>query len=241
MGVNMAGIELISKEDVYDIKTGEEVDKIEIKSRLEFVIDFFMKSNPNPTSELKYKNPFELLVATLLSAQSTDKRINMITPELFKNYPTPETMAKAVPEDVYRLISSVTYPRNKSEYLTKMAKMLVQNYSGKIPEDVNELQTLPGVGRKTAHVIAATLYNKPVLGVDTHVFRVAERIGLTTDAKTPLESEVQLLRLLPKEVIPKFNHWLVLHGRYICTARNPKCPECGVRKVCRYYDTVIRI
>ena len=237
----MTGIELISKEDVYDIKTGEEVDDDEIKDRLEFVIDFFMKSNPNPTSELKYKNPFELVVATILSAQSTDKRVNMITPDLFKNYPTPEIMAKASPEDIYKLISSVTYPRNKSGYLTNMAKTLVQKYNGKIPEDVDELQTLSGVGRKTAHIVAATLYNKPVLGVDTHVFRVAERIGLTTSAKTPLESEVQLVRILPKEVIPKFNHWLVLHGRYICTAKNPKCPECGIKDVCRYYYTVVRM
>ena len=236
----MAGIKLISKEEIYDIKTGEVVDDVEIKNRLEFVIKFFMKTNPNPTSELRYKSPFELLVATILSAQSTDKRVNMITPELFKNYPTPETMAKANSEDIFRLISSVTYPRNKSEYLINAAKKLVQNYNSKIPEDVDELQTLSGVGRKTAHIIAATLYNKPVLGVDTHVFRVAERIGLTTDAKTPLESEVQLVRILPKEVIPKFNHWLVLHGRYICTAKNPKCSECGIKEVCRYYDTVVR-
>ena len=229
----MAGIKLVSKEEIYDIKPDEEVDNIEIKNRLEFVIDFFMKNNPNPISELKHKNPFELLVATILSAQSTDKRVNIITPELFKNYPTPETMAKADSEDIYRLISSVTYPRNKSRYLVNTAKRLVQNYNGKIPEDVDELQTLPGVGRKTAHIIAATIYNKPVLGVDTHVFRVAERIGLTTDAKTPLESEIQLVRILPKEIIPKFNHWLVLHGRYICTAKNPKCSECGVKDVCR--------
>ena len=236
----MAGIKLIPKEEIYDMKTGEEVDKIEVKNRLEFVIDFFMKSNPNPTSELRYQNPFELLIATILSAQSTDKRVNIITPELFKNYPTPETMAKASSDDIYRLISSVTYPRNKSEYLVNTANMLVQKYNSKIPEDVDELQTLSGVGRKTAHLIAATVYNKPVLGVDTHVFRVAERIGLTTDAKTPLESEVQLIRILPKEVIPKFNQWLVLHGRYICTAKNPKCSECGIREVCRYYDTVVR-
>jgi endonuclease-3 len=237
----MVGIKLIPKEEVYDIKTTKEVVDIEIKSRLKSVIDFFMKTNPNPTSELKYKNPFELLIATILSAQSTDKRVNIITPELFKNYPTPETMAKADPDVIYRLISSVTYPGNKSRYLVDSSKKLVEKYNGKIPEDADELQTLPGVGRKTAHVIVATLYNKPVLGVDTHVFRVAERIGLTTGAKTPLESEMQLVRILPNEIIPKFNHWLVLHGRYICTAKNPKCQECGIKDICRYYDTVIRI
>ncbi len=233
-------IKLIPPEEVYDKKGIEEIDDNEIKKRFEFVIDFFQKSNPNPASELNYKNPYELLVATILSAQSTDKRVNMVTPELFAQYPTPEKLAKASSEDIYNLISSVTYPGNKSEYLVNMANKLVQKYNGKIPEDVDELQTLPGVGRKTAHILAATLYNKPVLAVDTHVFRVAERIGLTTDAKKPLESEEQLIKYLPKEVIPKFNFWLVLHGRYICTAKNPRCPECGIKEICRYYNTVIK-
>lgn len=234
-------IKLIPPEEVYDIKSVEEIDENEIKKRFEFVINFFQKTNPNPTTELKYINGFELLVATILSAQSTDKRVNMITPELFKEYPSAEKMAKASAEDIYPFISSVTYPGNKSEHLAGMAKKLVQKYDGKIPEDVGELQTLPGVGRKTAHIIAATLYNKPVLAVDTHVFRVAERIGLTTGAKTPLESEEQLIRYLSKEVIPKFNFWLVLHGRYICTARYPNCPECGIKEVCRYYNTVVNV
>ena len=232
-------IKLIPSEDV---KKVEEVknDEDEIIKRLDYVIDFFQKNNPNPTTELKYKNPYELLVATILSAQSTDKRVNIVTPELFEEYPTPEKLAKASPEDIYPLISSVTYPGNKSEYLVNMARRLVDNYNGKIPEDIKELQTLPGVGRKTAHIIASTIYNKPVLAVDTHVLRVEERIGLTTGAKTPLESEEQLIRYLPRDIIPKFNYWLVLHGRYICMARNPKCPECGIREICRYYDNVTK-
>ena len=234
-------IRIIPPEDVFDEKNVdvEEIDENEVKKRFEYVIDFFSKNNPNPTSELKYNDPFELLVATILSAQSTDKRVNMVTPELFKEYPTAEKMAKASTEDIYLLISSVTYPGNKSEYLANMTKDLVRKYNGKIPEDVDQLLTLPGVGRKTAHIIAATLFNKPVLAVDTHVFRVAERIGLTTGAKTPLESENQLVRYLPKEIIPKFNFWLVLHGRYICIAKSPKCPECGVKEICRYYHNVV--
>ena len=228
-------IKLVQPEDVYVAKIVEEGED-EIKKRFDYVIDFFQKSNPNPTTELQYKNPYELLVATILSAQSTDKRVNMITQELFKEYPTPEKLAKATSEDIYPLISSVTYPGNKSKYLVEMAKRLVDKYNSKIPEDIEDLQSLSGVGRKTAHIIASTVYNKPVLAVDTHVLRVAERIGLTTDAKTPLESEEQLVRYLPIEVIPKFNYWLVLHGRYICTAKSPKCPECGIREICRYYN-----
>jgi endonuclease III len=229
-------IKLVPAEDVYETKEIEE-DENGLKKRFDYVINFFQKSNPNPTTELKYNNPYELLVATILSAQSTDKRVNMVTPELFKEYPTPEKLAKATSEEVYAIISSVTYPGNKSEYLVNMAKTLVEKYKSKIPEDVEELQTLSGVGRKTAHIIASTVYGKPVLAVDTHVFRVAERIGLTTGAKTALESEEQLIKYLPKEVIPKFNYWLVLHGRYICTAKYPKCPECGVREICRYYNS----
>ena len=197
-----------------------------------------LESNyPRAKIALNYSSPLQLLVAVILSAQCTDKRVNMVTPELFKEYPTPEKLAKASPEDIFHLISSVTYPGNKSGYLTNMAKKIVQKYNGKIPEEVEELQTLSGVGRKTAHILASTLFNKPVIAVDTHVFRVAERIGLTTNAKTPLESEEQLVMHLPKEVISKFNYWLVLHGRYICTAKTPKCSECGIKDVCRYYHT----
>ncbi len=217
-------------------KIEKAIDEEEIKKKFEYVINFFQKTNPNPTTELKYKNGFELLVATILSAQSTDKRVNIITPDLFNKFPTPEEMAKATSEDIFKYINSITYPGNKSEYLVKMSKMLVEKYNSKIPEDINELQKLPGVGRKTANIIAATLYNKPALAVDTHVLRVSDRIGLTIDAaKNPLEAEEQLVRYIPKEVIPKFNYWLVLHGRYICTAKNPRHQECGIRDVCNYY------
>jgi len=227
-------IELIPAEemsnDVHDIEE-------ETKKRLEFVIEYFQKINPNPTTELKHKNPYELLVATILSAQTTDKRINMLTPKLFEKYPTVDKLAKATPEDIYPLISSITYANNKSSYLVRMANMIMTRYNGKIPEDTEELQNLPGVGRKTAHVIAATLFNKPVIAVDTHVLRVAERIGLTTDAKNPLDSEEQLIRYTPKEIMPKISHWLILHGRYICKAKDPQCKKCGINKVCRYYET----
>lgn len=239
-------LELVPEDDVVKevITKKKNITNIEnnevIKKRFELVINYFQEQNPNPRTELNYKNPFELLVATILSAQSTDKRVNMVTPELFEKFPTPEELAKANPDEVYSYISSVTYPGNKSVYLVDMANMLINKFNGKIPEDVEELQTLPGVGRKTAHIIASTVYNKPVLAVDTHVLRVAERIGLTTNAKTPLKSEEQLMMYLPKDVIPKFNYWLVLHGRYICTAKNPNCPKCGVREVCRYYDIVVK-
>jgi endonuclease-3 len=225
-------IELISADDMSDDIHGEEEDT---KKRLEFVIEYFKKVNPNPTTELKHKNPYELLVATILSAQTTDKRVNMTTPILFEKYPTIDKLAKATPDDVYGFISSINYANNKSNYLVKMANMIMTRYNGKIPEDTEELQNLPGVGRKTAHVIAATLFNKPVIAVDTHVLRVAERIGLSTDAKNPLESEEQLVRYTPKEVMSKISHWLILHGRYICTARNPQCTRCEINKVCRYY------
>lgn len=226
-------IELIPSEDMSDNKFDTEE---ETKKRFEYVIDYFQKQIPNPTTELKHKNPYELLVATILSARTTDKRVNMITPKLFEAYPTPDKLAKATPEEIYPYISSVSFPNNKSEYLVRMANILMTKYGGKIPKDENELQKLPGVGRKTANVIAATIFNRPTLAVDTHVFRVTERIGLTTDAKTPMETEEQMLRYTPKEVISKMSHWLILHGRYICTAQNPQCQKCGINKVCRYYE-----
>ena len=224
-------LELVPAENMSD-KTNSIED--ETKKRFEFVIDYFQKINPNPTTELKHKNPYELLVATILSAQTTDKRINMTTPALFEKYPTIEILAQATPDEVYGFISSVNYANNKSNYLVRMAKMIITKYDGKIPEDSNELQNLPGVGRKTANVIVATLFNKPVIAVDTHVHRVADRIGLTTDAENPLETEEQLAIYTPKEVMPKISHWLILHGRYICTAKNPQCQKCGINKVCRY-------
>jgi endonuclease-3 len=208
----------------------------EIKKRFEYVIEYFQKTNPNPTTELKHNNEYELLVATILSAQTTDKRVNIVTPALFEKYPTIEKLAKATPEEIYPFISSVNYANNKSGYIVGMAKMVMTRYNGKIPEDTEELQNLPGVGRKTANVIAATLFNKPVLAVDTHVARVSQRIGLVIDPKNPLEIEEQLVRYTPTDVISKMSHWLILHGRYICAAKNPLCKECGINKVCRYYE-----
>lgn len=229
-------IELVSIEDMSNDRHNIETHNIEeeTKKRFKFVIDYFQKTNPNPTTELKHKNGYELLVATILSAQTTDKRVNMSTPALFEKYPAFDKLAKATPEEIYPFISSVNYANNKSNYLVKMAKMVMTKYNGNIPEDTDELQNLPGVGRKTAHVIAATLFNKPVIAVDTHVLRVVDRIGLTTGAKSPLESEEQLMRYTPKDVMPKISHWLILHGRYTCTARNPQCKKCGINKICRY-------
>ena len=227
-------LELVPAENMSD-KTNNTEE--EIKKRFEFVIEYFQKTIPNPTTELKHKNPYELLVATILSAQATDKRINMVTPALFEKYSTIDMLAKATPDEVYGFIGSVTYANNKSNYLVRMAKMIMVKYNGKIPEDPAELQNLPGVGRKTANVIAATLFNKPVIAVDTHVHRVSDRIGLTTDAENPLETEEQLIRYTPKEVMSKMSHWLILHGRYICIARDPKCKKCGINKICRYYET----
>lgn len=224
-------IRLVPAEEISDTYDIEE----ETKKRFEFIIEYFKKVNPNPTTELKHKNPYELLVATILSAQTTDKRVNMSTPTLFEKYPTIDKLAGATPEEVYPFISSINYANNKSNYLVRMAKMVMTKYNSKIPEDTDELQNLPGVGRKTANVIVATLFNKPVIAVDTHVLRVAERIGLTTDAKNPLESEEQLARYTPKDVMSKMSHWLILHGRYICTARNCQCKKCGISNICRYY------
>lgn len=224
-------IELIPPEDMSS-KSIE--DENEIKKRFDYVIEYFKKTNPNPTTELKHKNGYELLVATILSAQTTDKRVNMVTPELFKKYPTPEDLAKASTDDVYRYISSVNYANNKSDYLVRMANILVNRYGGRVPEKEDDLETLPGVGRKTAHVILATLFNKPVIAVDTHVMRVANRIGLV-DTEKSMEVEEQLARYIPKEVISKISHWLILHGRYICTAKNPQHNKCEIREVCRHY------
>lgn len=226
-------IELISAEDVSTEMCGIES---EIEKRFKYVINYFQKHNPNPTTELEHKNGYELLVATILSAQCTDKRINMTTPALFEKYPNPDSLARATQEDVYQYISSVTFANNKSNYLVGMAKMLVEKYNGNIPTDEKKLQKLPGVGRKTANVVMATLFNKPTIAVDTHVFRISERIGLTSGAKTPLETEEQLSLHTPKDVMSKMSHWLILHGRYICKAKDPECSKCGIREVCRHYE-----
>lgn len=204
------------------------------------MISFFEENNPSAETELIYTNPYELLVAVILSAQCTDKRVNMVTPALFKRFPAAEVMANASSDEVFQYIKSISYPNNKAKHLVGMAKMLMNDFKGIVPSDVDELQKMPGVGRKTANVIASVVYNKPALAVDTHVFRVAARIGLTTNAKTPLETEKQLVKYIPKEKTAIAHHWLILHGRYICVARNPKCNECRLRPYCKYYNAVIK-
>lgn len=198
------------------------------------VIDYFEATMPDPKSELHYTNAFELLVAVILSAQCTDKRVNLITPALFDAFPTPEHMAHASVDEIYSLIKSCSYPNSKSRHLSDMAKMLHAKYNNVIPDDIEEMQKLPGVGRKTANVVAAVAFNKQTMPVDTHVFRVAARLGLSKNSTTPLETEKQLVKGFPKEVLSKAHHWLILHGRYVCTARNPKCTQCGLSDVCKY-------
>jgi endonuclease-3 len=206
------------------------------KERFRLLIEYFTKNFPEPRTELKYSNSFHLLIAVILSAQCTDKRINMVTPALFRDFPTPEHLAHSNFDELLPYIKSVTYPNSKTRHLLGMAKMICEEFDSKIPETVQELQKLPGVGRKTANVIASVIYNQPVLAVDTHVFRVSKRIGLANmNSKTPLSVEQQLLRYLPEELIPKAHHWLILHGRYICIARNPKCDTCGLTHFCRYF------
>lgn len=199
------------------------------------VIAWFEENMPVAETELNYSNAFELLVAVILSAQCTDKRINMITPRLFHDYPTAEAMASASPEVIFEYIRSVSYPNNKAKHLVGMARMLVEQFSGEVPNNVDDLQKLPGVGRKTANVIASVVFSQPKMAVDTHVFRVAERIGLTTNSKNPLQTERELVKHIPENLIPKAHHWLILHGRYVCIARKPKCSTCGLQNVCRYY------
>jgi len=205
------------------------------KELFEYVIQYFEKAIPVAETELHYENPFYLIVAVILSAQCTDKRVNMLTPDLLKKYPTPEKMAEAEPHEIYEYIKSCSYPNNKAKHLVGMSRKLLELFNGIVPDDVNDLQKLPGVGRKTANVIASVVYQKPALAVDTHVFRVAARIGLSSNAKTPLATEMQLMKYLPEKLVPKAHHWLILHGRYTCTARKPKCEKCGLTEVCRYY------
>jgi endonuclease-3 len=207
------------------------------KERYQSLIEYFTKNSPEPETELHYSNPYELLVAVILSAQCTDKRINMVTPALFNDFPTPEHLAATHFDELFPYIRSVSYPNNKTKHLIGMAKMLVEVFNSVVPADVKELQKLPGVGRKTANVIASVVYNQPTMAVDTHVFRVSKRIGLVTlNAKTPLEVEKQLIRYIPEELVPKAHHWLILHGRYICVARKPKCGECPLTHFCRYFE-----
>ena len=211
------------------------------RERYNGVIGWFLKNMPVVETELHYKEPFQLLVAVILSAQCTDKRVNMITPALFEAYPTPEKLSKATPEDVYEYIRSVSYPNNKSRHLVGMAKMLLEVFGSVVPSDIDNLQKLPGVGRKTANVIASVVFDKPAMAVDTHVFRVANRIGLTTNSKTPLATEKELVKYIPEKHISKAHHWLILHGRYICTARKPKCKECGISPWCKTIESIDRL
>jgi endonuclease-3 len=195
------------------------------KERYEKVLAYFESHNPSPETELGYSSPYELIVAVILSAQCTDKRVNMITPEFFKSFPDENSLAKAGSEDVFELIKSCSYPNNKTKNLIGMAQVLSDKFKGKVPSEIHELQKLPGVGRKSANVIASVVYKKPAMAVDTHVFRVSARLGLTTNSKTPLDTEKQLVKYIPEKQIPLAHHWLILHGRYICQARKPKCDE----------------
>lgn len=206
------------------------------KERFEGIIDYFSKHQPNAETELEYESPFQLLVSVILSAQCTDKRVNMTTPALFAKFPDAETLSKATTEEVFPLIKSISYPNNKTKHLIGMAKMLVEQFNSEVPGDVDELQKLPGVGRKTANVIASCIFNQPKMAVDTHVFRVAKRLGLTIGAKSPLQTELQLIKFIPEEKIPLAHHWLILHGRYVCLARKPKCGKCRITKWCKYYE-----
>jgi endonuclease-3 len=208
------------------------------KERFAGVIAYFSKHQPNAETELEYESPFQLLVSVILSAQCTDKRVNMTTPAFFQKFPDAASLSKATTEEVFPLIKSISYPNNKTKHLIGMAKMLVAQFNSEVPGDVNELQKLPGVGRKTANVIASCIFNQPKMAVDTHVFRVAQRIGLTKGAKNPLQAEMQLIKFIPEEKIPLAHHWLILHGRYVCLARRPKCEVCGVKKFCNYYEKI---
>ncbi len=206
--------------------------------RYKAFVAYFSAHQPNPVTELHYNSPYELLVAVILSAQCTDKRINQITPALFKRFPSPEILAEATVEEVYTYIKSVSYPNNKAKHLVGMAKVLMTEFKGIVPPRIDDLQKMPGVGRKTANVISSVIYQEPAIAVDTHVFRVSNRLGLTQNAKTPLATEIQLTKYLPKELLGVAHHWLILHGRYICVARNPKCEICPLTHFCKYFQQI---
>jgi endonuclease III len=206
------------------------------QERYRQVLEYF-ESNEQPSeTELKFGNPFELLVAVVLSAQCTDKRVNLVTPALFRDYPTAVALSHASPETIFPYIRSISYPNNKAKHLAGLAKKLVDEFNGKVPSEVEDLVKLPGVGRKTANVIASVIYNKPAMAVDTHVFRVSNRLGLTVNANNPLQSEKQLIKFIPEHLVPKAHHWLILHGRYVCLARTPKCWECPLTRFCKYFE-----
>jgi len=205
------------------------------KERFRRFIDYFEKNMPVAETELHYNNAFELLVAVILSAQCTDKRVNLVTPNLFGTFPNAQLMAQSSQDEIFYYIRSISYPNNKSKHLLGMAKMLVNNFNGEVPDSIDSLQLLPGVGRKTANVVASVLFGIPTMPVDTHVFRVSERIGLTTNAKNPLQTEQQLVKSFPKNKLNIAHHWLILHGRYVCLARKPKCHLCGIKDFCSYF------
>ncbi|WP_242692016.1 endonuclease III [Aridibaculum aurantiacum] len=206
------------------------------RDRYRFVIEYFQQHSPDAETELNFENPYQLLVAVILSAQCTDKRVNMTTPDLFRKYPNAFKLADAQYDDLFDIIKSISFPGNKTRHLLGMARILVDKHNGEVPLTVEELVELPGVGRKTAHVITSVVDNQPHMAVDTHVFRVSARIGLTTNATTPLATEKQLVKHLPQDLIYIAHHWLILHGRYICVARNPKCHECGLKPACKFYQ-----
>ena len=210
------------------------------KQRYQFVIDYFLHHAPDAETELLYDNPYQLLVAVILSAQCTDKRVNMTTPAIFEKYPDAASLSKATFDELFPLIRSISYPNNKTKHLIGMAQKLQTEFDGQVPLTVDELVTLPGVGRKTANVITSVVDQQPNMAVDTHVFRVAARIGLTLNAKTPFAAEKQLIQHIPKELVHIAHHWLILHGRYTCVARNPKCDKCGITEVCKYYQKEIK-
>lgn len=210
------------------------------QERFAHLIAYFEKHNPDADTELNYSTPYELLVAVILSAQCTDVRVNKITPALFEHFPNVYALSLAAADEVFALIRSCSYPNNKTKHLIGMARMMVEKYKGEVPSGINDLQKLPGVGRKTANVIASVIFNKPAMAVDTHVHRVSSRIGLTFNAKTPLETEKQLVKHIPQEKIPIAHHWIILHGRYICKARKPMCGQCGIKDICKYYEKNIK-
>lgn len=207
-----------------------------VKERYTRVLEWFEQAMPVAETELSYENPYQLLVAVILSAQCTDKRVNMITPALFEAFPTPQSMATATAEEIFPYIKSVSYPNNKARSLAGMARRLTEEFGGEVPSDIDSLMSLPGVGRKTANVILAVVYGQSAMAVDTHVFRVSERIGLTRGSKSPLQTEKALMRHIPAEIVPKAHHWLILHGRYVCKARRPDCLNCGLTPYCRYWS-----
>ena len=209
---------------------------IDIQAKYDKFVDYFEKSMPLAGSELKFMNPYQLVVAVILSAQCTDKRVNMTTPAFFERFPDAKSLSEASQDDVYQMIKSISYPNNKAKNLIGMAKGLMKDFEGVVPDNIDDLQKLPGVGQKTANVVVAVAFDKPAMPVDTHVFRVSARIGLTKNSKTPFETEKQLVAHFPQNVLSKAHHWLILHGRYVCMARKPKCEECGIKEICDFYQ-----